>query len=210
MSISTAHHLARENHRVDWNRRGCCLALAAIGLPVEAATLTVTDPGDAGSGVCATTCTLRDAIASAAPGDSIVFASGLASPITLSQGELLVYKNLQIWSGCKFARHRRQPAKPHPGSCRERHRSVSGVAMNNGKVAGVDGGFSNASRAPDGGDAYGGGVLVNAGSTLQLIACQFNGNQAAGGFGGTSTLIYSTQGNGGSAHGGAIYSAGTL
>lgn len=192
----------------------CGLAtLVAPCLPAAAATLTVTDLGDAGNGVCAATCTLRDAIAGAASGDSIVFDAALTWPatITLAGQELFVYKDLTILG---------------PGADRltidagQKSRileiaanasaSVSGIEMNNGKIFGGNGANGNLPRAPDGGDAYGGGVLVDAGSSLQLIACRLNGNQAAGGFGGTSNQIYSRQGNGGSAHGGAVYSAGTL
>ncbi len=72
------------------------LLLAASSSPALAGTLTVTDPGDAGSGVCDATCTLRDAIASAGSGDTIVFAAGLTSPITLGQGALLINKTLTI------------------------------------------------------------------------------------------------------------------
>lgn len=194
-------------------RTGCCFALAAICLPVAAATITVTDLGDSGTGVCGTTCTLRDAIASASPDDTIVFASTLAYPatITLAGQELLVYKNLTILGpgaglltidGNQQSRILEVAANATV--------SVSGVAMNNGMVSGAAGANGSVPRAPDGGDAYGGGVLVNAGSTLQLIGCRLSGNGVTGGFGGTSFLNYSRQGDGGSAHGGAIYSAGTL
>jgi hypothetical protein len=188
-------------------------ALAAFSTTVNAATLTVTDLGDAGSGVCGTTCTLRDAITSASPNDTIVFAGTLTYPatITLNGQELLVYKSLQILGpgAGLLAIDGNQQSRILEVAANATV-SVSGVAMNNGMVAGANGGFSTASRAPDGGDAYGGGVLVNAGSTLQLIACQLAGNQAVGGTGGSSFMFGSRQGDGGSAHGAAIYSAGTL
>jgi len=194
-------------------RAAICVALIATGVPAAAATLTVTDLGDAGSGACGTTCTLRDAIASAAPNDTIVFAGTLTYPatITLNGQELLVYKNLQILGpgAGLLAIDGNQQSRTLEIAANATV-SVSGIALNNGRAVGANGAFVSTSPAPNGGDAYGGGVLVNSGSTLQLIACQLNGNQAAGGTGGVSFASGSQQGNGGSAHGGAIYSAGTL
>lgn len=72
---------------------------ALANVHANAATLTVTDTGDAGNGVCsAATCTLRDAINSATPGDTITFANSLTYPATITLGgqELLVYKDLTI------------------------------------------------------------------------------------------------------------------
>ncbi len=189
--------------------RCCCIALAAVSLQAAAATLIVTDLGDAGDGVCGATCTLRDAIVSAAPNDSIVFDATLTYPatITLAGQELLVYKNLQIIGpGASLLAIDGNQQSRILEIAANATATVSGVAMNNGTVAGANGGFG--SSASDGGDAYGGGVLVNAGSSLQLIACRLNGNQALGGLGGTTSG--SRQGDGGNAHGGAIYSAGTL
>ena len=186
------------------------LMLCAFG---QASTITVDDPSDSGPGDCSTSCTLRDAIANAAPNDTIEFADTLTYPVTikLAGQELLVYKNLTIIGpgGALLTIDGNQQSRIIEIAANATV-TVSGVALNNGTVAGADGGFGSAARAPDGGDAYGGGVLVNAGSSLQLIACGLNGNHATGGYGGTSGAMYSTQGSGGSAHGGAIYSAGTL
>jgi hypothetical protein len=156
---------------------------------------------------------LRDAIASAAAGDTIVFANTLTYPatITLAGQELLIYKNLDIvgpGAGLLAIDGNQQSRILEIAA--NATVTVSAIALNNGTVAGADGGFRTTSHAPDGGDAYGGGALINAGSSLQLIACWLSGNHATGGFGGSSGALYSTQGNGGSAHGGAIYSAGTL
>jgi uncharacterized repeat protein (TIGR01451 family)/CSLREA domain-containing protein len=53
-------------------------------------TLTVNSLADPGVGVCdETECTLREAIAAAASGDNIVFASGLQGDITLANGDQL-------------------------------------------------------------------------------------------------------------------------
>jgi hypothetical protein len=69
--------------------------VGALSSPTLAAeTLTVTDSGDSGPG------TLREAIASANPGDTITFAPDLngvnGGTITLTSGELSIYKNLTI------------------------------------------------------------------------------------------------------------------
>lgn len=70
--------------------------LLVFALRAQAATLTVNDAGDSGPGSCASTCTLRDAISASGSGGTIVFAPGLASPITLSQGALSINKTLTI------------------------------------------------------------------------------------------------------------------
>jgi hypothetical protein len=81
---------------------GLLLALLPWAAPVRAAsTLTVTTLND-GAGSCtgappAITCTtLRGAIAAAADGDTIVFQSGLAGTLTLTDGELAINKSLTI------------------------------------------------------------------------------------------------------------------
>lgn len=187
--------------------------LAALTSPASAGTLTVTDLGDAGTGACQATCTLRDAIASAAPGDTIAFASTLSYPatITLNGQELLIYKDLLlVGPGARQlaidgnSQSRLLEIAPNASAI------VSGLALTNGQVAGVDGGFTSEPRARDGGDAYGGAVFVNAGASLQLSACWLIGNRATGGFGGRTSQSFGTQGSGGSGHGGAIYSEGSL
>jgi hypothetical protein len=61
-----------------------------------ASTWPVNDPGDAGSGSCVTTCTLRDAIANAAPGDTVAFALAFPATIQWNGLPLLIYKSLVI------------------------------------------------------------------------------------------------------------------
>src|SRR6185312_11683500 len=83
--------MKRRNYSLAW-------LLIAISSQCHAATIiTVTDNGDpVGAGTCPTMCSLRQAITAATAGDTIAFAPGLASPINLSQGELLIDKALTI------------------------------------------------------------------------------------------------------------------
>ena len=71
-------------------------ALTVMAGTANANMITVNDAGDAGPGNCTSTCTLRDAIATATSGDTITFSPSLASPIALTQGELLIAKALTI------------------------------------------------------------------------------------------------------------------
>ncbi|MGF1473563.1 MAG: CSLREA domain-containing protein [Rubrobacteraceae bacterium] len=55
------------------------LVLVLFASPAQAGTLTVTSTGDSGDGSCtASSCTLRDAVDSAASGDTIEFESDMA------------------------------------------------------------------------------------------------------------------------------------
>src|SRR5258708_7227213 len=142
------------------------LALALCSaLPAHAATITVNSTADNGPGNCATTCTLRDAIASAAVGDSIRFDPGLAYPatITLAGQELLIYKSLSI-------------VGPGPGQltidANQQSRiveialnatvSISGITLFHGSAQGSIGAPDTpTSPATNGGQAFGGAVLIN-------------------------------------------------
>ena len=67
------------------------LMLGTVGGQAQAATLTVINTNDSGSG------SLRQAIAAAAPGDTINFSlSGCPCTITLISGELVIDKSLTI------------------------------------------------------------------------------------------------------------------
>ena len=74
------------------------LFLSATSAAGHASTIVVDDLSDGGPGNCLSSCSLRDAISSAASGDTIEFASSLSFPaaITLAGQELLVYKNVTI------------------------------------------------------------------------------------------------------------------
>ena len=71
----------------------CLSVLCLIALSTKAATITVTNTNDSGSG------SLRQAIVDASDGDTIDF--GVTGTITLTTGELPVYKSISI-NGPRF------------------------------------------------------------------------------------------------------------
>lgn len=189
------------------------LMSAFLAASAQAVTVTVTDLGDGGNGVCSATCTLRDAIASAGAGDTIDFAATLAYPgvITLSGQELLVYKDLTLSGpGASLLSINGNGASRLFEIAGNAQVTMTGLTLTGGAAQGTYGGSSSGSVALDGGPGNGGAVLVNAGSTLQIVACSLSGNNAGGGMGGTSFAPGGQQGNGGPANGGAIFNAGTL
>jgi CSLREA domain-containing protein len=194
---------------ITWIGLGLCAVLQA-----HAATVTVNSTADNGPGNCATTCTLRDAIASAAAGDSIVFDPGLAYPatITLAGQELLIYKSLSITG-------------PGPGQltidANQQSRiveialnatvNISGVTLFHGAVRGSPGAPDTSTQpATNGGAAFGGAILINSGASLALDECVVDSNTATGGIGGPvfGGIASTTAGAGGDAAGGAIYNLG--
>ncbi|MEG4918099.1 DUF4347 domain-containing protein [Microcoleus sp. B7-D4] len=157
------------------------------------ATITVTNNNDSGSG------SLRDAIASAAAGDTIEFASTLAGQtITLTSGQLVINKNLTIdavgaanltISGNNTSRVILTEDATNV--------TLKNLIIANGKVSGTDPNNQTTSA--------GGGIQTGGSSTLTLENCQVNNNVA--GFGGgiytgfrsTTTVINSKfSGNDGS------------
>jgi hypothetical protein len=146
------------------------------------AILTVTNNADSGAG------SLRQAIASAAAGDTIQFASSLANQtITLTSGQLNITKNLTI-DGAAAA------GLTISGNNASRvinvqslvNFTLKNVTVANGKLTGTD--------QPTGAGA---GILGGANSTLTIDNCAFNNNVAgfAGaiytGFQSTNTVINS-------------------
>lgn len=189
------------------------LAICAV-LQGHAATVTVNSTADNGPGNCATSCTLRDAIASAAAGDSITFDPRLTYPatITLAGQELLIYKSLSI-------------VGPGPGQLKidanQQSRiveialnaavTISGVTLFHGAVSGSNGASDTPTTPPtNGGSAFGGAVLINGGATLTLDECVVDSNTATGGYGGGVLFgsASTTAGAGGDATGGAVYNLG--
>ena len=66
------------------------LLAAGLRLEVHAGSLTVTNTNDAGPG------SLRQAVADAAPGDTVEFALTYPATITLTTGELVIAKPLNV------------------------------------------------------------------------------------------------------------------
>lgn len=167
------------------------LALAMIGWPVSAATLTVLNTNDAGAG------SLRDRMATAAVGDTIVFAPGVTGTISLAS-TLAVSQDLIVQG----------PGAANltiSGSSALRVFSVSGgvftlsaVTIANGAAAGGFGGGINITAGTvnlrdsvlQGNSAgNGGGIGVGAGSTLTATGSTFANNTTSSVGGGAIIAI---------------------
>jgi len=158
----------------------------------SAATLTVTNLNDNGAG------SLRAAITSASPGDTIVFSSGLTGTITLASALPAINANLTIQG-------------PGAGSLTiSGNNAVTVFTINSGTV-----GISGLNIA-NGNAAHGGGIYNQTG-TLTVSQCTFSGN-AASSYGGAifndgpMTVLNSTFSSNSAFGGGAIenYPSGTL
>lgn len=184
----------------------CCAFQSA--LPLHAAVWTVTTLADGPPG------SLRNAVTSSGPGDTIVFAGPLngtiflTAPITIANAISILGpgpSKLAV-SGNFAGRVFETTATPV---------LLAGMTIRDGLVVGADG--------PDGGvgqnggpglAASGGAILINSGSLI-LSNCWVTGNTARGGHGGRggdnplgAAFTPGTGGMGGSASGGAIASAG--
>jgi len=184
---------------------GVCFAAAAWAGTACAGTMTVTSLADDGDGGCDATCTVRDAVASAASGDQIVFSNSLTLPgtNTLAGQEILLYKTLSIVgpgadqltiSGGGASRLFELVANASV--------SLSGLTLRDGSLVGPGGSGGPAALA------QGGAFFVGGGSTLALTNCVVRNNSAIGGSG--ISGIGPPANLGGDAYGGAIFSAGTL
>ena len=157
------------------------------------ATVTVTNNNDSGPG------SLRDAIASAAAGDTIQFASSLANQtITLLNGQLVINKNLTIdATGASNLTISGNNTSRVILTGESTNVTLKNLIVANGKASGTD--------LNDEATSSGGGIRTGGNSTLTLDNCQVNNNVA--GFGGgiytgfssTTTVINSKfSGNDGS------------
>ena len=180
-----------------------CLTLAFVACSSDAATFTVSSPADAGGACPGASCTLRQAIATAAAGDTITFAAGLAQ-VQLTSAQLLIDKNLVI-SGPgadKLAIVRMQGS----GDFR-----IFDVTASSSTISGLT--ISNGSKSADAG-----GGIRNSSGTLNIAGVTLSTNSAMQGaavasLGGDVTIVDSTlSGNTASDQGGGIYVniAGTL
>jgi hypothetical protein len=207
----------------------CCsgLALATFASNAFAGTIIVNDAGDTGPGNCATTCTLRDAIASAIADDTVQFQPGLASPITLTQGELLIDKALTI-QGPGAAALTISAGNASRVFKIAANVSIAGLTIADGKLIGSKGSAGAAGEgdsAPGGdggpGESVGGACILIANGATVVVDHAFvhhcvatGGTGGTGGFGAPGTGGFGGHGglggSGGTATGGAIRVAGSL
>jgi CSLREA domain-containing protein len=173
-------------------------ALLLAAVTAKAATLTVNTSTDSNDGSCGTTCSLRDAVAAANNGDTIVFQSGLTGPITLSS-PIGIATSLTITG---------------PGA---NQLTISGggttqifaVGSATVSISGLT--FANGSTT----DSEGGEIVSQSGSNLTISNCAFTAGNAVSGAaiysdGGTVKIAGSTfSANTASETGGAIFSVGT-
>jgi CSLREA domain-containing protein len=191
------------------------VTLLSIAAAARAETLTVNSAADAGGSCPGASCTLRQAIATAASDDTINFAAGLTT-ITLTSAELLINKNLTITGpGANRLRVQRSAASGTPnfrifnipsGSVNV---TISGLTIANGNASSVSfgGGIDNASTSTvsvtnctlSGNQAGVGGGISNdtSGGTVNITNCTLSGNSAGAGGGilnngGTVTVTSST------------------
>jgi CSLREA domain-containing protein len=166
---------------------------------------TVTKLADTNDGACDTDCSLREALAFAAPNDTIAFASGLTGTITLSS-TLTISKNVVI-NGPSTK------AITISGNNAVRvffvnsgvHFTIKNLTVAKGRIKGKDGAAGINSEA--GSTAEGGG-LYNNGGTVSIVDCTFSGNRAVGGRGGNRGG--GTGVPGGDGMGGALFNRGTV
>jgi CSLREA domain-containing protein len=170
-------------------------------------TLNVTKLADTNDGTCDTDCSLREALAVAAPDDVIVFASNLAGSITLGS-TLTISKNVTInGPGTKAITISGQNAARVFYVDSGVHFTITRLTVANGRIQGSIG--VSAEMGGSGGDGLGGG-LYNNGGRVTIVDSTFSGNSAVGGPGGDAAaatpISLNNPGNGGQACGGAIYS----
>jgi CSLREA domain-containing protein len=167
------------------------------GRVAVAATLTVNTLSDENDGSCTDgDCSLRDAVQVATADDTINF--GVTGTIVLSQGEILIDKDLTI-SGPgadKLAISGNDASRVFEAYADV---NISGVTIANAYVGEIGGGiFNRYSKVLDvsdcvfsGNDAQGGGAIYN-GGTLTVTHCTFSDNTASLFGGGAILSDYTT------------------
>jgi hypothetical protein len=164
--------------------------------------LTVTNLNDTGAG------SLRQAIADAASGDTINFA--ITGTITLTNGELLITKNLSIVGpGAATLAIDGNRAGRIVEIVSNSTVAVFGLTLTNGLALGTNGITDNVLGVGGPGGPAVGGAVLNQG-TLILSSCKVAGNSALGGLGGAGVIGGGAGGIGGDALGGGIFNGGML
>ncbi len=181
-------------------RASSMLILILLSPGVLAGTLTVTDAGDAGDGLCDATCTLRDAVDDSSADDRILFDLALPNPLVLSlTGPALVIDiPLRITATDGVPTVLRRTAGTD--------RLLNVASTGDARIIGL--GFEDgvAPVLPMQGDAKGGAIHVDANGTLELRDCVLRNNRAL--------ALVNPAGApglpGSRADGGAIYALGNL
>jgi hypothetical protein len=184
----------------------------SLAVSANAITLAVTSAADAGGTCPGATCTLRQAIATAASGDIINFAAGITK-IDLTTAELFINKNVTISGpGANVLTVERSSAAGTPNfrifhifSVSNITVAISGMTVTNGDAQSTTGGgilndggtvsvtncavTGNSANIPGG---FGGGIVNDTGSKMTITNCTISGNLArlAGGISnGTSNQV---------------------
>jgi len=163
----------------------------------HAATLTVKSNADAGGTCPGATCTLRQAIATAGPGDTINFAAGITT-ITLTSAELLINNNLTISGpGASQLTIQRSAAAGTPTfrifNILANTVTISGATISNGNTNNDGGGIQSTAALTitnstiSGNTTFSnGGGIANNGGTLIITNSNILGNSTTGSFNASS------------------------
>ena len=185
------------------------------------ATLVVTNNLDDGSAGC-----LRSVLASAAPGDTVTFASNVTGTITLAGNEIGLFFGQDVTivgPGADVL----AITGSHANRIFEIEAStvaISGLTIENGSDSGSGGGLYNGGGTVtvtacaflnDAAGSDGGGLYNDGGGTVAVIGCTFSGSTAGGSGGGlcsdgTATVTDSTFSGNTGTYGGGLVNSGTL
>jgi CSLREA domain-containing protein len=194
--------------------------IAAFDLSKQPLEYIVTTLADSNDSVCNKDCSLREAIAAAAPDSVITFASLLSGVITLKT-PLFISRNLAInGPGTKSI------IVSGNNSIRvflinsPIHFTIRNLTIANGSVKGKRGATGELGTPGYAGENAEGAGLLNNGGVVTIENCTFRNNRVQGGVGGRGGfgIIASSRGRfnggtggiGGDGLGGAVYNAGTL
>jgi CSLREA domain-containing protein len=151
----------------------CCISTSFLAVSANAAGLTVNSSADDGTGTCtASKCTLRDAVLTAVSGTVITFSLPAASTIALTNGQLVIDKDLTInGPGAKLLMVQRSTASGTPSFGIFSIVGVSTVPISGLTIA--RGQSSN----------MGGGISIGVNATVFLESSIIAGNSATAGGG---------------------------